>query len=384
MKTLKSTELISREACVFTGHRDLELLYSLRNFPVFMGCSDSRDPDSDLVADMNWYISRGTGSLQLHPLIPLDVLYGQSHNEVVGEIWMRHHREFAELIYKYNCKAVFEIGGAHGALARNYFNVFPDAQWTILEPNPHIPEDLPVNVIRGFLTDDFSYSGDWDVVVHSQLFEHIYNPKEMVKQLARFSEVGKLHIFSIPNLKAMLAKFYTNCLNFEHTCYLCEEYIDELMVSHGFEILEKKDFSDQHSLFYVTRRVEGVREPVWPDLYLKNKCLFEGFVRYNESIVHRLNEMIAALDGPVYLFGAHIFSQFLIGFGLSVDRIVSVLDNGLLKIGRRLYGTNLWVKSPKCLMGKGKVYVILKAAGYNEEIKRDILDHINPDVIFLE
>ena len=51
----------------------------------------------------------------------------------------------------------------------------------------------------------------------------------------------------------------------------------------------------------------------------------------------------AAFDGPVYLFGAHVFSQFLIGCGFPGRARRGVLDNDPAKQGLRLYGTPLTV-----------------------------------------
>ncbi len=62
-------ELIERNHCVISGKEDLELLYSFKDFPVFMGCVD-HSPEEDLNVDMNWWISKSTGSLQLNQLIP--------------------------------------------------------------------------------------------------------------------------------------------------------------------------------------------------------------------------------------------------------------------------------------------------------------------------
>jgi hypothetical protein len=87
---------------------------------------------------------------------------------------------------------------------------------------------------------------------------------------------------------------------------------------------------------------------------------------------------------PVYLFGAHVFAQYLIAFGLDTSLIVSLFDNDPKKLGKRLYGTNLRVQSPSVLREVKNPIVILKAGVYNEEIKADILCNINSSVVFFE
>ena len=70
--------------------------------------------------------------------------------------------------------------------------------------------------------------------------------------------------------------------------------------------------------------------------------------------------------------------------GLITKSIVNLLDNDIYKQEKRLYGTNLIVKSPKILSNIVKPIVILKAGVYNNEIKQDILENINQNTFFLE
>ena len=60
-----------------------------------------------------------------------------------------------------------------------------------------------------------------------------------------------------------------------------------------------------------------------------------------------------------------------------------LLDNDINKQGKRLYGTNMMVKSPKVLADVKNPIIILKAGVYNDEVKRDILGNINKNAKFL-
>ena len=95
------------------------------------------------------------------------------------------------------------------------------------------------------------------------------------------------------------------------------------------------------------------------------------------------NDKLDKIGGPVYLFGAHVFAQYLIQMGLDVTKIVSILDNDESKQGKRLYGSNLSVESPRVLEGVESPQIILKAGVYNDEIKKDILENINATAIIL-
>lgn len=373
-----------RDRCAVTGAHDLEPLFTFKAAPVFMGCTDQPE-SSDLKADMEWVISRSSGLIQLRSLLPLDVLYPEPHGAgSVGPLWHRHHQAFADFLRRFSLTSVFEIGGSHGILAADYDSTgnFP---WTILEPNPTPVAGCKAKFITGFFDRDFKFSGPFDAVVHSHVFEHIYAPDEFMAQLAEFMAEGKLLIFSVPNIRVMVERRYTNSLNFEHTTYLTEPYIEYLLARHGFRLTGRENFTEDHSIFYSAVRDRSVKPVDLPSgLYEANKKAFREYLDYYSALSADLNARKLAAGRPVYLFGAHIFSLALISFGLDTSGIVCLLDNDPDKQGRRLYGTGLRVKSPKALKDAHRPIVILKAGVYSREIKADILGNINADTEFWE
>lgn len=380
MKKLKN--YIGRSKSILTNKENLEHLYTFKNFPVFMGCVDTSQ-ENNLVADMEWNICPETGVIQLGKLLPLDVLYLAQHNDGVGKIWQNHYASFAEFLMRFKPKQVLEIGGAHDYIAEKVWESSPNVSWTTVEPNPQFINNPKIKLIKTWFDDTFTLDTPVDTVVHSHVFEHTYDPVVFIKYIARFLEVGQKHIFTFPNMTPMLEKKFTNCLNFEHTVFLTEEITDYIVHKAGFKILAKEYYGSPHSIFYATEKVDIVGDSApLPNQYTKNKELFMNYISHHINMVWELNEMISSTTLPVYLFGAHIFSQTLIQFGLRTDKIVGILDNSPKKNKKRLYGTSLIVDSPKILEGKGRVNVILKAGIYNEEIKKDILGNINNEVVF--
>jgi hypothetical protein len=377
-------KLITRECCVVTGKDDLEFLDCLEDTPVFMGCVNSSLAEDDKV-DMSWSISRSSGLIQLSSLIPLDVLYPESHGAGgIGELWAKHHKAFAEFLSRMSPSAVFEVGGAHGILSKEY-QLYDKIPWTILEPNPSPIEGCEARFIKGFFDDTFSYAEAFNTVVHSHVFEHIYEPDQFMEHLAGFMDNGKHLVFSLPNMQVMLERKYTNCINFEHTTFLTEPYVDFLLAKYGFKLTAKEYFLDDHSIFYAAVRDSSVKPSVLAhDLYEKNKQIYMDYVRFHEELIQDLNCKMSNNTRPLYLFGAHIFAQHLITSGLDTKRIVNLLDNDPNKQGKRLYGTSLIVQSPKVLSDVIDPIVILKAGVYNAEIKKDILENINNRVTFFE
>lgn len=381
---MNTPHMIQRSSCAITGNKDLENLHEIKRFPVFMGCV--RTPASqDVVGNMCWSISRTSGLIQLSSLIPLDVLYPESHGSgVVGRLWDMHHKAFAKYLSKTAPRSVLEIGGAHGILSREY-KQYSQIPWTILEPNPSPVEGCDARYYKGFFDEDFTLGQPVDAVVHSHVFEHVYEPDQFMRHLSGYMEAGKHLIFSLPNMQRMLEKKYTNCINFEHTVFLTEPYIEFLLAKHGFLVIDKAYFLEDHSIFYTAVRDPAVTPvALRPDLYERNRQIYKEYVDYHENLIRELNQKVQETNAPVYIFGAHIFSQYLIVNGLATSKIVNILDNDANKQDRRLCGTNLVVQSPKVLLDVANPIVILKAGIYNEEIKEDILANINAKVTFLE
>ncbi len=378
--------LVPRSKNVIDYKDDLESLNILKDFPVFMGCVE-HDISEDIFVDMHLSISKGNGVIQLNNLIPLDVLYQADHDAgVVGGIWLEQHKEFARFISKFNPKSVLEIGGAHGILSRE-IKKLSKVDWLILEPNPSPVEGVDIEFIKGFFDSRFSIEKEVDTIVHSHVLEHIYYPDEFLDNISKLLKEGQNLIFSLPNMEEMLKRNYTNCLNFEHTFFITEPYIEHLLSRHGFRKITKQYFKDDHSIFY--SYVKDAQQKIIDlpsDLYEYNRKIYLDFLEYHHKLIESINQKINETleDQPIYLFGAHVFSQYLIHCGLLTSRIEYLLDNDINKQDKRLYGTNIKVKSPKILSYVINPVIILKAGVYSEEIKFDILNNINSSAIFWE
>jgi hypothetical protein len=121
-----------------------------------------------------------------------------------------------------------------------------------------------------------------------------------------------------------------------------------------------------------------------PQNYQENKGMFINYIEFHETLIRKINKEIENAPGKVYLFGAHVFSQFLLSFGLNRNKIECILDNSPAKQGKRLYGTDLMVKSPDIIAEEFNPTIILRTGVFNQEIKHQILGSVNSNTTFLE
>ncbi len=377
--------MIERTTDVILGHKDLELLLTLKNFPVFCGCTDAPKSD-DLLADMFWSISHSSGCVQLNSCVPLNILYASSHGSgSIGKTWLEHHQAFASLIKKYNSSEVLEIGGGDGVLSREYHKLCPETKWTIVEPSPFPLEGVKARYIQTFMDENFIPDKNYNIIVHSHVLEHIYYPIKFLEHISSFTQDGAIQIFSVPKLDVWLRRFYLSSLNFEHTYLLTDDYIMYMFSKFGWKLIEKLEYGDSHSVFYVWRKCIKKRHTYdFSGLYENNKNNFLRYYNYYLTKVNMLNNKMSYCERPIYIFGGHPMSQFLLGLGLHEEKIVSILDNDPNKFGKRLYGSKLYVKSPKTLKTDKYPILILNAGSYQQEIKNDIIENINPQTEFWE
>lgn len=375
---------IFREKSCITGIDNLEHLYTFKDFPIFMGCTDS-EVEKDILADMSWYIDPKSGFIQLTKLIPLDILYMHQHMDATGATWTRYNNSLADFILENYVGDILEIGGGSGKLANIILAASKSVnKYIVVEPNPMFEETEKLKVLKTFFNEnlDINKKGVHTVVL-SQVLEHVYDPLDFLNQIYNFLPLGGKFIFGYPNLEYLFSNKFTNAINFEHTFLMTDYFVDYLLSESGFKILIKNEY-ENHSHFYCIEKVATKGNSFkLENKYNHYKTMFNDFINYHLELVKLLNEKINSTNNPVFLFGAHIFSQYLFSFGLNKNKIINILDNSPIKQGKRLYGTNIEVVSPSILSKYEQPIVVLKAGLYNDEIMEEILQNINKQTIFI-
>lgn len=172
-------EIFIRQKCAVNG-AELEPLSSY-DFPLFCGCTDEAQ-EKDYILKQEWAISKD-GVIELTKLVPLDLLYQNGHEAgTTGALWEAHHKEFAEFLMEEKPKNVLEIGGGHGKLSQLCL-ALGKVKWSIVEPNSPQKYDN-ISYIDGFFRKELVKGGEYDCIVHSHTFEHIYEPNEFLNEIA--------------------------------------------------------------------------------------------------------------------------------------------------------------------------------------------------------
>jgi hypothetical protein len=377
-------KMINRYKCVVCESDFLKSYRDLVKFPIYMGVTEL-PMNSDIFMDQEWAVCENCFCLQLISLVPLEILYSINHSvEAVGRVWQAHHEEFAKTIIRESPSSICEIGGSHGYLAKIITSNLPDIRYLMIEPSPTF-ESSRIEIVKGFFEDNSEKTSGFDSIVHSHVLEHLYDPVKFMTELNKNVNYSSNIHMSIPNINELLLKFGSNALNFEHTYFLTLENLDFMARKTGFEIINVENYID-HSFFITMKKakkhqIDLERIKKTNKIYAKNfDSLWDGlgqFVEETKFIINKKSEI------PTYIFGAHVFTQSLYQLGLNQCNIDGVLDNATMKIGKRLYGTPYRVFHPETIRDMTKVRVILKAASYQNEIKKQLIE-LNSNVEIIE
>ena len=370
-------KIIHRKKCIMCGSK-LQEKQRLRSFPIYMGVSSIED--SPVYNDKVFGACPKCGSVQLKQLIPLSVLYKKNHNSAIGKVWEKHHTEFCHFIKDVVYGNIIEIGGGNLKVANFLSQEKSIKKMTVFDKSFPFAKKSDKIILKKQFFNHKKIKEKPDAIIHTHLIEHLYNPLEEMKRMCDLLKKEGLMMFAAPLIDRMLKDNYTNAINFEHTFVLCEKMIENIMIHSGMRIISKKYFSD-HAAFFIAKKEKSIDKAIIHN-YPGHYKVFENFYNYHVSEVNRIRNLINN-KGNVFIFGAHIFTQYLLGFGLDEHLFLNVLDNDPKKQNNYLYGSKLKVKSPKILKDLKQPVVVLKAAMYTEEIMKDILENINPNTRFI-
>lgn len=331
-----------------------KVLYKFENFPLSVCTQEGPLTDSEVLIEATIEEDE-TGLISFLPYVDPKLIYISQHNSSIGKTWQDHNHQFAKHVLDKEKEYVVDIGGGTGNIYKNYVALNPNVQWKIIDLNPCDTENSNLSIVKGLY--DPKYIKENDTVITSHFIEHLANIREFLTDLR--SKNPKYHIFSLPNFKEYSKSNYSATIMFEHPHYLTEEYLDYILSSTGWEVVDKQYYK-KHSIFFTTRPSEA------KELDVKLNCSLEimSFLNYIKSKAESLK------DKKFYVFGAHFTYYYLLNMGIKEEQIIAVVDNDPLKQNKRMYGTNTKVISFQEVPEGSDVLV--EMGPYNEEIKSSI------------
>jgi predicted SAM-dependent methyltransferase len=371
-----------REKCGICNSKNINIFYEIKNIPIKLSCIKEYKNDLET---MSFFKCKDCLTIQLDKLIPLDILYSDSHNYTsYGETWNNYFKLFCnnikDLIFNKN---VLEIGCPSGKIVKNSINY---NKWYIVDPNKN--ENIVFNNIiflKQMFDEKFEINEKIDIIIHSHLFEHIYEPNIFLNKCYDILDDNGEMFFGIPNMEYIAEKELCPFLGifFEHTIFLNNDNVKYLLNNNGFDIIRIINYENHSTLFHVKKNILKNKnenkifkiDNKFIDMFYNTINKYSSFVKYCNEIIEINNKK------NIYLFGASYNTQYLIAFGINQQNIKGILDNSKEKEGKYFYGYNLIIYNPSILINDDCI-VILKNGFYSNEIKKQILE-INSKILIL-
>ena len=119
-----------------------------------------------------------------HPVWLLNGLFIEQHAESLS-----HRRDFTEYVASLKPKRVADFGGGYGSLSRMIGAHCPDTEVHIVEPHPHTVAVLLANQTHNvrYVSE---FSGEYDVLIATDVFEHVPDPLALVDSTAAHLRMG--------------------------------------------------------------------------------------------------------------------------------------------------------------------------------------------------
>ena len=89
--------------------------------------------------DLNWWINKESGSIQINPKVSLKKLYFKSHGSgTIGKTWKNHHDLFFKLVSKYLRGNICEIGSGNNSILNKINNFSKIKNFYCFDKNIHL------------------------------------------------------------------------------------------------------------------------------------------------------------------------------------------------------------------------------------------------------
>lgn len=318
--------------------------------------------DDNYMIPYNIFTCKNCKSSQIKYYGNINLIYEKNHADSTGSIMHNLHKEVYNLIVQHidNIHNFIEIGSSKSILAdlllplcNKYYIVEPTYIGS-LHNKKIIINDFYENV------DQQSYE-DANVMIISHVFEHFYNPMNILKIIENNINI-EYFVLVWPNLEYYKDNNIYHVLNTEHTYYIDNNYLISLCNNSNFELI-KHSYYENHSVIFIFKRNKNLS---YIPLYNVNNSL----TKYIDELINKKHNIELFINNNknkhICIWPCSVHTQFLLSMcEISVDFI---LDNSPNKIDKYLYGYNIKCLSFEENINLEKNAIILNGGCFNKEI----------------
>lgn len=362
--------------CRICGHGVLEKIFSLEDYPVFIGCTDGRKEDDILYTFEIWHCMKCDIGQQLN-IPPFEVLYKEQRCFGYGKVWKDHYNQYFEFIKKNSSEVdkALEVGVGNAVVYKKMLHHCKNLYGIDAIHNDQYDS---YNIQVGIFSEDKYPKETFDLIYSSHLVEHLEDPVQYFRTCNYLLKEGGLCFVACPNVLESFENLHFNAFTADHLNYFSKESLANLAAGQGFQLVDFYQYLD-HGMYLALRKTSSNKK----EGYGYSKSFMKYFSNYYQSInlfVDEVRNETRDVDS-LYLFGAHgltVTFLKLMNSEIFNNKVRFVLDNERTKHNRRLSGTSLICKPPAVIQEENNPLVILYMGVYENEISEQ-LKTLNPN-----
>lgn len=356
-----------RKNCIICKNL-LKDTFFMKDLSIPISCCNDNKNSNNIFIPYNVYCCSICKTSQTKYLGVLDIIYKTNHADSTGNIMQNLHKFVYKLLEKYilKIKNITEIGSAKGLLSalilQEYKNI---SKYYIIEPS-FIGNKIEKQIIINdyFENVDIEKYSDSNTIIISHVFEHFYNPIDVLKKIEENENIEYL-LLIWPDLEYYKDNNIYHVLNTEHTFYVDNNFISVLFNNYSFEMIEQEKY-ENHSVIFLFKRNNNLK---LLELINKNYSIdnyFSKLLSKKEEIINFIN-FNKNNNKKISIWPSSVHTQFLLMI-TEIKDIDFVLDNSPNKIGKYLYGYNLECKSFEDNYNNDNNAIIINGGCFNKEI----------------
>ena len=372
-----------RHKCIFCDN-ELHNLFFEKDLQIPLSCYlvDKTEIENCFIP-YNIYICSNCKTSQTKYLGDLNIIYKHNHADSTGNIMKNLHLNVLDILKKNidDITNITEIGSSYGILSNLILDTFTDLQkYYIIEPAflGNI-KDRHIIINNFFENVDNALYNDSNTLIISHVFEHFYNPNEILKKIEMSSNITNI-LLVWPDLECYKDNNTYHVLNTEHTYYIDNNFIKILFNNHGFQLIEEY-YYEKHSVIFLFKRHNNLIKYKLENINYSIDNYYNMLFEQRQNIINFINNN-KKHNKKICIWPASVHSQFLIMcLELNKDYIDFILDNSVNKIGKYMYGYNIECNSFINNCSNDENAIIFNGGCFNKEVIESVT--INKDQIML-
>lgn len=372
-----NTPAATPHRCVVCGSGDAMTIWSVERTPMHAVRPAGMDASSGFGRlDIAACSSCGHLSNRAFDTDAADELYGALvlTNEPVSPGMIAAVDETAALIMRHLQQepAVLEVGGGGGALALALAR--RSARVDLVEPSRALqPERFAgtgVTLHRAMFPVPALAGRRFDAVVCRQVIEHVPEPAPFLAALrASLADDGVAYL-ELPSADDILRRHSIVDFHYPHVHYYRRAEMELLLARAGFAVAEVFDIKQGHDMGFLLRTAKPLAREARASSDLSPSKFAAALADLRSQAAKRL----AAIDGPIALYGANAYAQALLGLYQESTPFAAVFDDTASYAGRCVYGPagEIAIEPPRGERLAGMAAIVIAAYLHDAEIARKI------------